>query len=359
MNRQILQRKDFSNINRVFEYVYWFLNEEPNLTGIRSKILSEIYQMGFRPTIYRFEDNLINDFNPLNIFDYVCVKIFHLLREKLAIESDEFEELIGNNMDKSIVPLETIYPLTSHYNIDLSNFNINRMTFEDDKLIFYQSTLDENINLAEMLILKEVYANLFNKDFDTKKQHSSTYLKKENFSFLSIVKYFLFHIPLIRSNTDIINQFGPSIKDVSETRHKLMAQMGIQFHSILPGQSNYFFEFKLNNHFWGEFSVDFLKNSSSIFTNRLSNVRIQVLNNNDKDTLTKLFNNTIVDLKKILGTPPQNLSWTHQLPIEYNNSTIWEFDVFNQKYSLILRIDKSNPNCQYISINVSELMNMS
>jgi hypothetical protein len=116
------------------------------------------------------------------------------------------------------------------------------------------------------------------------------------------VKYFLFHIPLIRSNTDIINQFGPSIKDVTETRHKLMAQMGIQFHSILPGQSNYFFEFKLNNHFWGEFSVDFLKNSSSIFTNRLSNVRIQVFNNNDKDTLTELFNNTIADLIKILSS---------------------------------------------------------
>jgi hypothetical protein len=172
--RPVLPKEDISNIEKVMEYILWFIKNEPITNVISFPSSNIIFNEGFRPISEEYNDPYSINKDISNLIEWFVIKMYLDLNHLCDASKDEFRIFIDFLDDQGTETLKAAGEISVKYDLNFENFiykvEIDKISDENDKEIFKQNYLADNVIGAEIRILAWLYYEYFNEKYAIRKK---------------------------------------------------------------------------------------------------------------------------------------------------------------------------------------------
>ncbi len=155
--RPILFKSDIPNKEKVFAFLIWFIENDPNVKEITNKSCNLIFNEGYRPRIINFFSTKTENLDAENIIMWFMLKMYFDLNSLKNCNESEFRSYLKVLDEYWREALVTSGDLAIKYNIEFSNFDYNKelskIPVGTELRDFKQFLLEENIMGAQIRIL--------------------------------------------------------------------------------------------------------------------------------------------------------------------------------------------------------------
>lgn len=167
--RPTLKKEDIPNVDKVAEFVMWFLTKEEICKAISSVSNRTIFGEGLRPLMGDSSDpeKIYPDTKSLTLTAWFMFKVFFDLNNYLKnANKDEFELFIDMLNKISGETLVVYGEIGIKYKMDFNNFvyekEVEKIPDEWERVVFKTNFLSDNVLVAETRILAWIYHDYFN-----------------------------------------------------------------------------------------------------------------------------------------------------------------------------------------------------
>jgi hypothetical protein len=170
--RPTLRKSDISNIERVDEFVLWFIKNDPIVKGISNPSSNIIFEEGYRPKSGTLNNpESFADVNTLT--EWFVIKVFIDLNMLKDATKDEFKQFIDILDESSTETLSVTMEIAMKYSVNFESFiygrEIQKIPTGTEREWFKVNFLGDNVLSAEIRILAWLYHEYFGEWYKIKK----------------------------------------------------------------------------------------------------------------------------------------------------------------------------------------------
>lgn len=167
--KPILQLEEISNLQKVKDFVEWFLKHENFVTTLLEPSNNTIFNEGYRPLSDERNnpEKITNKITNLEV--WFVSKMFIDLNFLKNLSKEEWVNFIDELDKEGEMTLIKSAEIVRKYNLDTEHFiyhrEITKITNEKDLVDFKKNFLQDNVLGAEIRILAWLYLNYFNEPY--------------------------------------------------------------------------------------------------------------------------------------------------------------------------------------------------